>query len=201
MIDLNNSGFHIILASQSPRRQFLLHEVGLNFEVIVKPTEEDYPAHLQGEEIALFVSRHKAMQFDFADLPEKALVITADTTVWLNGEVINKPAGLSEAKAMLRKLSGNKHMVSTGVCFRTVERFHTFFVNTDVWFRELTDEEIEYYVDKYKPLDKAGAYGVQEWIGYVGVERIEGSYFNVMGLPVQRVYVELKKFIESHSQL
>jgi len=135
MIDLNNSGFHIILASQSPRRQFLLKEVGLNFEVIVKPTDEYHPLHLQGEEIALFVSRHKAMQIDFSELPANALVITADTTVWLNGEVINKPADLNDAKAMLRKLSGNKHMVSTGVCFRTAREFHSFYVNTDVWFR------------------------------------------------------------------
>lgn len=199
MIDLNNSGFRFILASQSPRRQFLLHETGLEFEVQVKPTDEEFPSNLEAEEIALFVSRHKAMQFDFNELPGNALVITADTIVWLDNETIGKPIDAADAKLMLRKLSGRKHMVSTGVCFRTKDLFHSFFVNTDVYFRHLEDHEIDYYVDNYKPFDKAGAYGVQEWIGYVGVERIEGSYFNVMGLPVQRVYVELKKFLELHS--
>lgn len=199
MIDLNSSGFRFILASQSPRRQFLLHETGLKFEVQVKPTDEEFPAHLKAEEIALFVSKHKAMQFDFNELPSNTLLITADTIVWLDNETIGKPTDAADAKLMLRKLSGRKHMVSTGVCFRTRDLFHSFNVNTDVYFRHLEDHEIEYYVDNYKPFDKAGAYGVQEWIGYVGVERIEGSYYNVMGLPVQRVYVELKKFIESHS--
>ena len=198
MIDLNNSGFHIILASQSPRRQFLLHETGLKFDVIVKPTEENYPKELKAEEIALYVSRQKAMEFNFNELPANSLIITADTIVWLDNESIGKPSDENEAKQMLRKLSGKKHVVSTGVCFRTREMFHSFYVNTDVFFRNLEDHEIEYYVHNYKPLDKAGAYGVQEWIGYVGVEKIEGSYYNVMGLPVQRVYVELKKFLEDH---
>jgi septum formation protein len=198
MIDLNNSGFRFILASQSPRRQFLLHETGLEFEIQVKPTDEVFPDHLKAEEIALYVSKHKAMQFDFNELPSNALLITADTIVWLDNETIGKPVDAADAKLMLKKLSGRKHMVSTGVCFRTKDYFHSFHVNTDVYFRHLHDHEIEYYVEKYKPFDKAGAYGVQEWIGYVGVERIEGSYYNVMGLPVQRVYVELKHFIESH---
>ncbi|MGE5382559.1 MAG: Maf family nucleotide pyrophosphatase [Omnitrophica WOR_2 bacterium] len=198
MVDLNNSGFRFILASQSPRRQFLLHETGLDFDVIVKPTEEDYPDGLKAEEIALHVSRNKAMQFNFKELPVNSLIITADTIVWLDNESIGKPTSADDAKQMLGKLSGRMHVVSTGVCFRTNTRFHSFFVNTNVFFRVLNTQEIEYYVENYKPFDKAGAYGVQEWIGYVGVERIEGSYFNVMGLPVQRVYVELKKFIESH---
>lgn len=195
MNDLNNSGFHIILASQSPRRQFLLNEIGLKFEVLVKSTDETYPPDLVCEEIALHVSKIKSEAFDFNELPENALVITADTIVWLNGECIGKPADEEEAIEMLGKLSGNKHTVATGVCFRTRDRFHTFFVNTDVWFRKLMPDEISYYVEHFKPLDKAGAYGIQEWIGYVGVERIEGSYFNVMGLPVQRLYCELQRFI------
>ncbi len=198
MLNLNNSGFYFILASQSPRRQFLLHETGLEFEVIVKPTDEEFPPHLVAEEIALFVSRHKSMAFDFNELPPNALVITADTIVWLDNESIGKPASLAEAKQMLMKLSGRKHLVSTGVCFRTATRFHEFYVNTDVYFRKLEEHEVDYYVNEFKPLDKAGAYGVQEWIGYVGVERIDGSYYNVMGLPVQRLYVELKHFLESH---
>ncbi|HLN52087.1 MAG TPA: Maf family nucleotide pyrophosphatase [Lentimicrobium sp.] len=197
MIDLNNSGFRFILASQSPRRQFLLHETGLDFDIIVKPTSEEYPQELSAQDIALYVSKQKAFEFDFDELPDNALIITADTIVWLNNESIGKPQNADEAKQMLRKLSGKMHVVSTGVCFRTAQRFHTFYVNTDVYFRELKEYEIEYYVNKYKPFDKAGAYGVQEWIGYVGVEKIEGSYYNVMGLPVQRVYVELKKFLES----
>lgn len=198
MIDLNNSGFHFILASQSPRRQFLLHETGLEFDIIVKPTTEDHPIDLKAEEIALFVSKQKAMEFHFEDLPANSLIITADTIVWLENESIGKPSDIDDAKQMLRKLSGKMHVVSTGVCFRTLQKFHTFYVNTNVYFRQLEEYEIEYYVNQYRPLDKAGAYGVQEWIGYVGVERIEGSYFNVMGLPVQRVYVELKKFLESN---
>lgn len=195
MINLNNSGYHFILASQSPRRQFLLRETGLEFDVIVKPTDELYPPGLRAEEIALHVSKHKAMEFNFMELPENSLLITADTIVWLDNESIGKPVSQEDAKLMLTRLSGRKHMVSTGVCFRTADRFHSFHVNTDVYFRPLEDNEIEYYIDTYKPFDKAGAYGVQEWIGYVGVERIEGSYYNVMGLPVQKVYVELKRFI------
>ncbi len=196
MNDLNNSGYYFILASQSPRRHFLLGEIGLNFEIQVKSTDENYPAELQCEDIALYVSKVKSEAFDFNDLPGNALVITADTIVWLEGECIGKPSDEEDARNMLGKLSGKKHTVATGVCFKTKDRFHSFHVNTDVYFRELKPAEIDYYVEKYKPLDKAGAYGIQEWIGYIGVERIEGSYFNVMGLPVQRLYCELQKFIQ-----
>ncbi|MFH1120687.1 MAG: Maf family nucleotide pyrophosphatase [Bacteroidota bacterium] len=195
MKDLNNAGFHFILASQSPRRHFLLNEIGLRFEVIVKPTDESYPSGLVCEEIPLHVSRKKSEAFDFSELPGNALVITADTIVWLDGECIGKPTDEDDARQMLGRLSGKKHTVATGVCFKTKDRFLSFFVNTDVFFRRLDPAEIDYYVEKYKPLDKAGAYGIQEWIGYIGVERIEGSYFNVMGLPVQRLYCELKQFI------
>jgi septum formation protein len=196
MNDLNNSGYYFILASQSPRRHFLLNEIGLKFEILVKPTDETYPPNLECEEIALHVSKIKSDAFDFDDLPANALVITADTIVWLEGECIGKPFDEIDAKQMLGKLSGKKHTVATGVCFKTKDRLHSFHVNTDVYFRHLDPAEIDYYVKKYKPLDKAGAYGIQEWIGYVGVERIEGSYFNVMGLPVQRLYCELQKFIQ-----
>lgn len=197
MINLNNSGYHIILASQSPRRKFLLHETGLEFEVLVKSTDESFPPELKAQEIALYVSEQKAMAFNFNELPENALLITADTIVWLDNELIGKPSSSSEAKEILTRLSGRNHTVCTGICFRTANNFHSFYVNTEVYFRELEEHEIDYYIEHYKPFDKAGAYGVQEWIGYVGVEKIEGSYYNVMGLPVQRVYIELKKFIES----
>ena len=197
MNDLNNSGYHFILASQSPRRHFLLKEIGLEFEIQVKPTDESYPSHLQCEEIALHVSKMKAAAFDFNHLPENALVITADTIVWLDGKCIEKPVDEADARKMLTMLSGHRHTVATGVCLRTREKLESFYVNTDVFFRELEPDEIDYYVSHYKPLDKAGAYGIQEWIGYIGVERIEGSYFNVMGLPVQRLYCELKKMINT----
>ncbi len=131
-------------------------------------------------------------------LPANTLLITADTIVWLDGECIGKPLDEQDAKIMLLKLSGKRHTVATGVCLRTRERQHSFFVNTEVFFRQLEPDEIDYYVAHYQPLDKAGAYGIQEWIGYIGVERIEGSYFNVMGLPVQRLYTELKQFIQYH---
>jgi septum formation protein len=173
----------------------LLAEAGIKFEVRVIPTAETYPESLDRDEIAMYIAGKKADAFDFDKLPEKALIITADTIVWLNGESIGKPADALEAKAMLHKLSGNTHIVSTGVCLKTADKVRLFYVNTAVTFRTLTQDEISFYVEKYKPFDKAGAYGVQEWIGYVGVERIEGSYTNVMGLPVQRVYVELKNFI------
>ena len=195
MKDLNNSGYHFILASQSPRRQFLLGEIGLEFEIQVKTTDETYPDHLLCEEIALHVSRVKAEAFSFNELPPDSLVITADTIVWLEGECIGKPDDEAHAREMLGKLSGKKHTVATGVCLRTRDKEHLFYVNTDVYFRKLEPEEIDYYVQHYKPFDKAGAYGIQEWIGYIGVERIDGSYYNVMGLPVQRLYCELKQFI------
>lgn len=191
----DNYPYHIILASQSPRRQMLLAEAGIRFEVRVIPTAETYPGTLEQDEIAMHIALKKAEAFDFDTLPEKSMIIAADTMVWLNGESIGKPDDAAEAMAMLHKLSGNTHIVSTGVCLKTADKLRLFNVNTSVTFRVLTQEEITYYVEKYKPFDKAGSYGVQEWIGYIGVERIEGSYTNVMGLPVQSVYMELKKFI------
>lgn len=185
--------FRFILASKSPRRQYLLQELGIPFELQTKDVDESFPEHLRGEEIPLFLCRKKADAFE-GSLDERTIVITADTIVWINGHVLNKPADAEEAKVMLRELSGNRHEVYTGVCLKSGKKEIAFAVRTDVYFKELTTGEIEYYVETYKPFDKAGAYGAQEWIGYVGVERIEGSYFNVMGLPVKEMYEELVSF-------
>jgi len=184
----------VILASRSPRRQYLLKGLGIEFEVWVKnDIDEQYPSYLSCEEIPVFLARRKAQIF--ADkLKNNHLLITADTIVWYEEKVLDKPKGFQGAREILNKLSGEKHMVITGVCIKTLEKEVAFFASTDVYFSNLTNQEIEYYLDKYKPFDKAGAYGIQEWIGYIGIEKIEGSYFNVMGLPIQRLYTELKKF-------
>jgi septum formation protein len=189
-------GYKLILASQSPRRQFLLSELGFNFEVRLNGnTDETYPNNLQYNAIPVFLAQEKAKPF-IADLAINEILITSDTIVWCNQQVIGKPANREQAISFLQTLSGNMHMVVTGVCLTSVLKSTTFSVETEVHFRKLEEFEIEFYVDTYKPYDKAGAYGVQEWIGYVGVERINGSYFNVMGLPVQRLYVELNKFLD-----
>lgn len=185
--------FRFILASKSPRRQFLLKELGIPFELVTKEVDESFPDHLQKDEIPLFLSRKKADAFE-RDLDEKTIVITADTIVWINDHVLNKPENAEEASVMLRELSGNRHEVFTGVCLKSSKKEVAFAVRTIVYFRELTAGEINYYISQYKPFDKAGAYGAQEFIGYIGVEKIEGSYFNVMGLPVKELYEELVKF-------
>ncbi len=185
----------IILASKSPRRRHLLSELGIRFRVIDDiDMEEIYPASLRGGEIPLYLARAKASCCD-SMLANDSVLITADTIVWLDNQVIEKPFDNEDAVNMLRKLSGHMHEVFTGVCIKTYISETTFCANSKVYFRNLEEEEIRYYVEKFKPLDKAGAYGVQEWIGYVGVEKIEGSYFNVMGLPVQQLYQELIKII------
>ncbi len=184
----------IILASNSPRRRELLSGLDIDYEIRIMPNiAEDYPADLPADEVAEYISREKAAAY-LPTLADDELVITADTVVILDGDIIGKPHSLEEAKQMLHRLSGKKHRVMTGVCLSSKQRQHAFSAKTDVQFSPLTEEEIDYYVEKYQPLDKAGAYGVQEWIGYVGVTALEGSYFNVMGFPVQRVYQELKKF-------
>jgi septum formation protein len=190
------NAYDIILASKSPRRRHLLSGTGLKFRTVNhSEMEEVYPAVLKAEEIPVYLARAKAMFY--SSLIEKdTLLITADTIVWLNNEVIGKPTGSEDAVDMLMKLSGNMHEVFTGVCIKTALREIVFHASTKVFFRKISEDEIRYYVSTYKPFDKAGAYGVQEWIGYVGVEHIEGSYFNVMGLPVQRLYCELLKIIE-----
>jgi septum formation protein len=187
--------YKIILGSQSPRRQYLLKELGLKFDVKLKQmSEEVYPDNLQKEEIPLYLAEQKAEAFD-NEVDEKTIVITADTIVWKDGEVLQKPENEKDAHKTLKKLSDSSHQVYTGVCIRTKDRKHSFFSRTDVYFKSLSDKEIKYYVEKYEPFDKAGAYGIQEWLGYIGVEKIEGSFFNVMGLPVQKLYVEFKEFL------
>jgi len=185
----------IILASQSPRRQYLLKELGIDFEIIENPeTDEKYPPELSREQIPVYLAEMKA-NLAMPVIPDKTLLITADTIVWLKGKVINKPAGYTEALQMLEELSGEVHEVLTGVCLSTSQKRHSFYTSTLVYFARLSKEEITYYVEQYRPYDKAGAYGIQEWIGYIGIERIEGSYFNVMGLPVQELYREMIKFL------
>ena len=190
---MNLEEYHVILASNSPRRKELLRGLGIDFEVRTLPDiDESYPDTLQCGDIPLYISREKADAYR-ASMADDELLITADTIVWLHGEVLGKPRDRDEAIQMLHKLSGNTHQVYTGVTLTTRDLQHSFSVETHVHFARLTDAEITYYVDHYRPFDKAGAYGVQEWIGYVGVEGLEGSYYNVMGLPVQRLYRELQK--------
>lgn len=187
--------YHIILASNSPRRRELLSGLGLDYEVRTLPgIDESYPDTLQGEEIPVYISSKKASAYLDA-LKDNELLITADTIVWLDGRVLGKPADEDEARQMLRDISGKTHQVITGVTLATTTFQKSFASVSQVTFASLTEEEISYYVTHYHPMDKAGSYGVQEWIGFIGVERIEGSYFNVMGLPVQRLYNELKKLI------
>ena len=189
----NIISWNLILASKSPRRQNLLKELGFDFEIRTKEIQEIYPPELQREQVAVFLSELKASAF-VEGLNTKDLVITSDTIVCLGDEIIGKPTDREDAIKMLGKLSGNKHEVITAVTLLSKEKQHTFYDVTEVYFKELTSEEIEYYIDKYEPFDKAGSYGIQEWIGYVGIEKIIGSYFNVMGLPVKRVYDELIQF-------
>lgn len=193
MLKLN---YNIILASNSPRRRELLSGLGLDYEVRTLPgIDESYPDTLSGEEIPVYISSQKASAYLDA-LKENELLITADTIVWLDGRVLGKPSDEEEACQMLRALSGKTHQVITGVTLATTSFQKSFASVSQVTFASLTEEEIKYYVTHYHPMDKAGSYGVQEWIGFIGVERIEGSYFNVMGLPVQRLYRELKEFFK-----
>lgn len=188
--------YKIVLASASPRRKELLAGLDIDYSIrVLDNIDESSPSHLQGEDIPLFISGKKADAY-METLANDELLITADTIVYVDSEVLGKPTTPQDAVNMLKKLSGKWHQVITGVVLSTKEKRHSFAVTTQVKFAELTEEEIEYYVKKYSPLDKAGAYGIQEWIGYIGVERIEGSYFNVVGLPVQRLYQELKRFIQ-----
>lgn len=189
--------FRVILASRSPRRQQLLRELGIDFEVKVNPNEDEtYPPHLNIDSVPEFLAAKKAQPY-LLNLAANEILITSDTIVLCNHEVIGKPIDRAEAIEILCKLSGQEHTVITGVCLATSNKIHSFSASTEVFFRNLNKEEIEFYVETFKPFDKAGAYGIQEWIGYVGVERINGSYFNVMGLPVQRLYVELNRFVDS----
>lgn len=186
--------YKIILASNSPRRKELLAGLDVDFEVrVLKGIDESYPNDLPTKQIAQYISQKKAAAYRNT-IASDELVITADTIVILGDEVMGKPKDEADACRMLRELSGKTHQVITGVTLTTTEKQHSFSVETDVTFKEFSEEEIVYYVKKYQPMDKAGSYGIQEWIGYVGVTSLQGSYFNVMGLPVQRIYEALKNF-------
>jgi septum formation protein len=194
MIAGHFDNFRIILASKSPRREQLLRETGLKFDVVVKAYPETFPEGLDGKSIAEHISREKALLFK-DELSYNEIVITADTIVWCNNMVLGKPRDYDDALNILRQISGNTHEVITGVTLFSTVREKTFSVSTRVTFETLTDEEIKYYIEKFKPYDKAGAYGIQEWIGLIACSSIEGSYFNVVGLPVQMLYKELRSFI------
>ena len=187
-------GFKIVLASNSPRRKELLAGLGLDFEVRVLPDiDESYPETMAALDTAEYIAGKKAAAYQSV-MADDELIITADTVVIVGDEVLGKPADADEARSMLQKLSGRTHQVVTGVCLTTRQQSAHFSVRTDVTFKPLSDSEIQYYIEKYKPFDKAGAYGIQEWIGYIGCTGLHGSYYNVMGLPVQRIYTELQKF-------
>ena len=189
--------YNIILASQSPRRREILKMLGVDFKVVTKDTDETFPPELQGGAIPEHIAILKASAFDteLQTMPDNTIIIASDTIVYIDNKVIGKPKGRDGAIQMLRTLSGRCHQVLTGVCIKAKGRQRSFFAESKVWFRELSDDEIIYYVDNYRPFDKAGAYAVQEWIGAAAIAKIEGSYYNVMGLPSQMLYNELLKFI------
>lgn len=184
----------LLLASKSPRRRALIEQCGFPFQVIDNQAPEDFPDHLMGYEIPVFLAKQKADYFN-ETLKENHIVVFADTIVWHENKVLNKPKDFNEAKSMLEQLSGKKHQVITGVCLKSIKQQRCFYDITEVYFKSLTQNEINYYIKNYKPYDKAGAYGIQEWIGCIGVEKINGSYFNVVGLPIQKLYAELQHFI------
>lgn len=184
----------LILASKSPRRQDLLRGLGIDFEIVTKDVEEIYPDHLKREQVPIYLAELKAKAFE-NDIEENTIIITSDTTVLLDDDILNKPKDIEEAEQMLIRLSGRTHSVVTGVCLTSKDKQHSFFSETKVVFKPLDQEEISYYLKHYSPLDKAGSYGIQEWIGYIGIEKIEGCFFNVMGLPLNKLYAELEAFL------
>jgi septum formation protein len=194
MIVSKLNDFKIILASRSPRRQQLLRELGINFEVVIREYNETYPEGLKGAEIATHIAHEKAALFK-NEISDNEIIIAADTIVWCNNTVLGKPKSRADAARILREISGNTHEVITGVSIRSHSKEVTFSESTKVTFEVMSEEEIYYYIDNYKPYDKAGAYGIQEWIGIIACSYIEGSYFNVVGLPVQKLYKELQNFI------
>ena len=185
--------YSIVLGSQSPRRKELFAGLNLPFSIEVREIDESFPGDMIPETVPEYLAKLKALPFR-PDFINDRLLITADTIVLIEGQILGKPLDYPHAFKMLQHLSGKRHVVVTGVCLTSVEKQNTFSDHTDVWFKNLSDEEIDYYLTHYHPYDKAGSYGVQEWIGYVAIEKIEGSYFNVMGLPVQRLYEELLLF-------
>jgi septum formation protein len=191
---VNNYPYHIILGSASPRRQELLKSLGYKFVTDpIAADESSWPASLKAQEICIYLAELKARSYS-KPLKEKDLLITADTIVWCEGKVYNKPVDFEDGKKMLKELGGKMHEVFTAVCLKSAFRQDTFYDGSKVYFKEFSEAEIEYYLDKYKPYDKAGAYGVQEWLGYIGIEKIDGSFYNVMGLPVKKLYEELVSF-------
>jgi septum formation protein len=182
----------IILASKSPRRQELIKGLELPYEVRTYEVDEQFPPELSAEQIALYLAEKKAMAYPF-ELLENEMLLTADTIVWINGTVLNKPEDADDAFRMLKTICGNTHEVFTGVCLQTVHNRHTFFERSEVTCKAFSDEDIRYYISNYNPFDKAGSYGIQDWFGYTAVEKINGCFYNVMGLPVSRVYEEVKK--------
>ena len=193
---LNLKGYKLVLASQSPRRRELLKGLDLEFTTCSVDADESFPAELKGADAVQYICKAKADAYR-PQLNDNTIAITADTVVILDDKIIGKPKSHEEAFSMIRSLAGRVHEVITAVCIFSKEKCEEFYASTEVHFSEIADEEIEYYINKYKPFDKAGSYGVQEWIGYIGIEKIVGSYFNVMGLPVKRLYDELKTFIET----
>ena len=190
----NLNKYHIILASKSPRRQELLRGMGVNFEILTKETPEDYPAELPLDEVPKYLSLQKSLAFTDEELPKDYLLVTSDTVVICEGEILGKPKDREDAERMLQMLSGKTHHVVTGVTVRSTEKTESFAVRSNVTFAQLDQEEIDYYIEHCKPFDKAGAYGIQEWIGYVGISGLEGSFYNVMGLPTRRLYQCLNGF-------
>lgn len=184
--------YNVILASGSPRRQQFLKDLDLDFSIQLKEIEENFPSNLKGTEITDYLAELKASPFQ--ELKENDILITSDTIVWLNDKAIGKPKSKEEAIAIFNKLSGNMHQVITSVCIKTTQNINIFNDTTNVFFKKLTDEEINFYIDNFSPYDKAGGYGVQDWIGYIGVEKIEGSFYNVMGFPIHKFYQEMLKF-------
>ena len=188
--------YKLILASNSPRRRLLLSEMGLDFELMVREIEEVFPQELNPEEAAIYLAKNKASAFKAEELLPNKIIITADTVVALGDLILGKPEDKKDAVKILESLSARSHDVITGICIKSANKTYAFAASTKVYFKELSSEEIEFYIDNFKPYDKAGAYGIQEWIGHVAIERIEGSYFNVMGLPTHVLYEELMRFLK-----
>jgi septum formation protein len=192
-MQLNSQNWNIILASQSPRRKQLLEQLGYSFTQKSKNTDENFSAEMPQREVAEYLSNKKAAAFE-SEIQPNDLIIASDTIVLIENEILNKPADHKEAFEMISKLSGKQHEVITGVCLKSAKKTVSFSVSTTVFFKKLKEGEINYYINQYKPFDKAGAYGIQEWIGLIGVDKIEGSFYNVMGFPAKLVYEAIEKF-------
>jgi septum formation protein len=192
-MEKHNLGFQLVLGSKSPRRQELLAGMGFDFDVRTKDTDERFPDSLSPKEVPLYLAALKANAL-IDELKQGEVLITSDTIVLLDNEILGKPTSPANAKEMLRKLASKNHEVITGVHLKSLEKSHSFSVSTKVFFKPLTEEMIDFYIENYNPCDKAGSYGIQEWIGFVGVDRIEGSYFNVVGLPVAELWDALNNF-------